>query len=186
VLGDAPADRCPSHRDRPQRQERGHAAGRADPQTSTQIPETAKLLGELSQKYKKPTFAAFMGDQAIRHATEILTEYSVPNYPVPERAVAAMQAMWHYHKWLETPPLQMETLQVDRQQVRGILDGLRKEGRATAGDAEARDILLAYGIPLPKTLLARNAEEWPPPSDRLPGGLEDRLPISCTRPTSAG
>jgi acetyltransferase len=129
------------------------------PQTSTQIPETAKLLGELSQKYHKPAFAAFMGDQAIETATKVLTEYSVPNYPVPERAVAAMQAMWHYHKWLETPELQVESLDVDREKVRAILGELRKEGRATAGDAEAREILLAYGIPLPKTVLARTADE---------------------------
>jgi acetate---CoA ligase (ADP-forming) len=129
------------------------------PQTSTQITETAKLLGELSQKYKKPSFAAFMGDQAIGEAVKILTDYSVPNYPVPERAVSAMQSLWHYHQWLETPPLFVDRIEVDQDKVRGILDGLRKEGRATAGDAEARDILMAYGIPLPKTILARNAEE---------------------------
>jgi acetyltransferase len=70
-----------------------------------------------------------------------------------------MQAMWHYHKWLETPPLQVETLDVDRAKVRAILGELRQEGRATAGDAEAREILLAYGIPLPKTILARSADE---------------------------
>jgi hypothetical protein len=33
------------------------------PQTATQIPETARLLGQLSQKYQKPSFAAFMGNQ---------------------------------------------------------------------------------------------------------------------------
>jgi len=44
------------------------------PQTSTQIPETARLLGQLSQKYKKPSFAAFMGDVAIRPSLEILAD----------------------------------------------------------------------------------------------------------------
>jgi acetyltransferase len=83
----------------------------------------------------------------------------VPNYQVPERAVAAMSAMWQHRQWLNTPPLAVETLDVDRPAVREILDGLRQDRRITAGDAEARGILEAYGIPLPKSRLARNADE---------------------------
>jgi acetyltransferase len=129
------------------------------PQTATQIPETARVLGELSRKYRKPTFAAFMGDLAIRPAMEILAEYSVPNYQVPERAVAAIAAMWRRRHWLNTPELNVEPLAVDRDRVRQILDQLRRESRATAGDTEARDILATYGVPLPKSALARNVDE---------------------------
>jgi acetyltransferase len=43
--------------------------------------------------------------------------------------------------------------------VRNVLAKVRSEGRATAGDAEAREILEAYGIPLPKSRLARNVDE---------------------------
>jgi len=162
VLGDAPADRYAL----------AIQAALSDPnvgivlvvltpQTATQIPETARLLGELSRnaQRKKPTFAAFMGDLAIRPAIEILAEYSVPNYQVPERAVAAIAAMWHHRHWLNTPELKAEPLTVDCDKVRQVLDQLQSEGRATAGDAEARDILAAYGVPLPKSALARNAEE---------------------------
>ena len=160
VLGDAPADRYAL----------GIEAALSDPnvgmvlvvltpQTSTQIPETARILGELARQYRKPTFAVFMGDQAIRPALSILAEHSVPNYQVPERAVAAMSAMWQHRQWLNTPPLAVETLDVDRPAVHEILDGLRQDRRITAGDAEARGILEAYGIPLPKSRLARNADE---------------------------
>jgi acetyltransferase len=131
------------------------------PQTATQIPETARLLGELSRnaKRKKPVLAAFMGDLAIRPAMEILAEYSVPNYQVPERAVAAIAAMWRRRHWLNTPELAVEPLTVERDKVQQVLDKLGREGRATAGDAEARDILAAYGVPLPKSALAKNADE---------------------------
>jgi len=160
VLGDAPADRYAL----------AIQAALSDPnvgivlvvltpQTATQIPETAKLLGELSSEYKKPTFAAFMGDGAIRPAMEIFTQYSVPNYQVPERAVAAIAALWHRRQWLNTPELKVEPLTVDRDKVREVLGRIRGEGRATAGDTEAKDILAAYGVPLPKSVLARNADE---------------------------
>jgi acetyltransferase len=99
-----------------------------------------------------------MGDQAIRPALEILTEYSVPNYQVPERAVAAISAMWHRRNWLNTPDLQLESLDVDREKVERVLERIRSEGRASAGDTEAKDILAAYGVPLPKSALARNAD----------------------------
>jgi acetyltransferase len=160
VLGDAPADRY-AH---------GIETALKDPntnivlvvltpQTSTQIPETAKILGELSKKYAKPTFAAFMGDQSVQEAQKILTEYSIPNYPVPERAVAAMSAMWRRRQWLNMPPLALETLDADKVGVRKILDEVRRDGRSTAGDAEAREILIAYGVKLPKSVLARSADE---------------------------
>src|SRR5512136_1431371 len=144
VLGDAPADRYAL----------GIQAALSDPnvgivlvvltpQTATQIPETARVVGELARnaERKKPTFAAFMGDLAIRPATEILAEYSVPNYQVPERAVAAIAAMWHRRHWLNTPELAVEPVTAERDKVQQVLGRLRDERRATAGDTEAREIL---------------------------------------------
>ncbi len=150
VLGDAPADRYAL----------GIEAALCDPnvgivlvvltpQTATQIPETARVLGEMSCRYKKPTFAAFMGDQAIRPALDVLTEYSVPNYQVPERAVAAIAAMWRRHHWLNTPEFNIEPLAVDKEPVRKLIERIRGEGRATAGDTDAKDILAAYGSHYP-------------------------------------
>lgn len=160
VLGDAPADRYALAIDGALRDPNvGMVVVVLTPQTSTQIPETAKLLGELARKYEKPAFAAFMGDLAIREAVEILTEYSIPNYPVPERAVAAMAAMWRHNQWTNLPAQNIETFHVNKDVVRNVLDKVRADGRATAGDAEARDVLEAYGIPLPKTALATNADE---------------------------
>ncbi len=160
VLGDAPADRYALAIEAALSDPNvGVVLVVLTPQTATQIPETARVLGELARKYKKPTFAAFMGDQAIRPSLEILAEYSVPNYQVPERAVAAITAMWHHHHWLNTPEPSYEALEVDRPRVRQVIDKVRAEGRATAGDTEAKDILAAYGVPLPKSTLAKDADE---------------------------
>ena len=160
VLGDAPADRYALAIEAALSDPNvGIVLVVLTPQTATQIPETAQVLGELARKYKKPTFAAFMGDQAIRPSLEILAEYSVPNYQVPERAVAAITAMWHHRHWLNTPEPGFEQLAVDRSRVRQVIDKVRAEGRATAGDTEAKEILAAYGVPLPKSTLAKDADE---------------------------
>jgi acetyl coenzyme A synthetase (ADP forming)-like protein len=160
VLGDAPADRYAVAIEAALSDPNvGLVLVVLTPQTATQIPETAQALGKLARQTGKPTFAAFMGDEAIRPAVDILTEYSVPNYQVPERAVAAMAAMWHRRQWLNTPELNPDQLAADRDQVRQVLGSIRSQGRVTAGDSEARDILDAYGIPLPKTGLARTVDE---------------------------
>jgi acetyl coenzyme A synthetase (ADP forming)-like protein len=160
VLGDSPAGRYALAIEAALRDPKvGVVLVVLTPQTSTQVPETAKLLGELFAKYNKPTFASFMGDQAVQAGVTILNEYHVPNYQVPERAVAAMAAMWRQREWLNTPELSVEPLDVDRDRVRKMLKQLHDKGRSTAGDVEARDILGAYGIPLPKSVLARTAEE---------------------------
>jgi len=129
------------------------------PQVMTQIPETAEALGKLSQQSGKPVFGAFMGDLAIREGVEVLHRYSVPNYQVPERAVAAIAAMWHHRQWLKTPPLEIKPFDFDRTIIHGVFDRVRAEERTTIGDAEAREVLEACGIALPKSVLAKTVDE---------------------------
>jgi acetate---CoA ligase (ADP-forming) len=160
VLGDAPADRYALAIEKALKDPNvGMVLVVLTPQTSTQIPETARALGELSKNQEKPVFAAFMGDLAIRPGVEVLNGYHVPNYQVPERAVEAMVSMWHYVQWLNTPELEVEPLDVDKTAVRAVLDRVRAEGRVTIGDAEARDILGAYRIPLPKSVVAATPDD---------------------------
>ncbi len=160
VLGDAPAERYALAIEAALKDPNVNALLLVlTPQTSTQIPETAEALGKLSKQYGKPVFGAMMGDVAIRKGVEVLRSYDVPNYQVPERAVAAIAAMWHQRMWLKRPKLAVEELPADRAKVREVFAKVRAEGRVTMGDTEAREVLEAYGIPLPKTGLAATADE---------------------------
>lgn len=160
VLGDAPAERYALAIEAALQDPNVNAVVLVlTPQTSTQIPETAEALGKLSKQYGKPVFGAMMGDLAIRKGVEVLRAYDVPNYQVPERAVAAIAAMWQQRAWLNTPRLAVEELPADRDKVRQVFAKVRAEGRVTMGDSEAREVLEAYGVPLPKTGLAATADE---------------------------
>jgi acetyl coenzyme A synthetase (ADP forming)-like protein len=129
------------------------------PQAMTEVDDTARLIGERSKASGKPVFGCFMGSGTVASGVQVLNSYQVPNYPVPERAVAAMAAMMRHRRWRELPPMEFESFAVDRDRVREILDGVRGEGRLSVGEAEAREILEAYGVPTPATYLARDAEE---------------------------
>ncbi len=129
------------------------------PQVMTRIEETAREIGRLSKLYDKPVVGCFMGQEKVSAGVRILTEESVPNYPFPERAAGALRAMSDYRSWLERPPLELAEFPVDRERVRQTLARVREDGRNTLGDAEARSVAEAYGLRVPKSRLATNADE---------------------------
>jgi acetate---CoA ligase (ADP-forming) len=129
------------------------------PQIMTDVEGTARVVGELSKRVDKPIVGCFMGQGTVLPGINILNRHRVPNYPVPERAVAALAAMRRYRLWRERPPQALESLPVDRERVRRAFAQVRAEGRLAMGDTETREIMEAYGIPTPPTYLARTAEE---------------------------
>jgi len=100
-----------------------------------------------------------MGKQEAMAGIDILAKNRVPNYHFPERAVNAFGAMYTYRKFLEQPLLEPETFEVDREAVARVLAQVRKEGRSAIGDAEAQDILKAYGIPTPQSDVFASPDE---------------------------
>lgn len=137
------------------------------PQMMTQVEETARVIGETARKHDKPVLGCFMGEKSTGPGVQILNEYAVPNYPVPERAVAALRAMMRYRTWLERPPQKIEPFDLDRARIAKTLAQVRDEGRTTIGDAEAREILKASGIRIPKSALATTPEEAVAYSDQI-------------------
>jgi acetyltransferase len=129
------------------------------PQVMTQVEETARVVGELSRRSSKPVFGCFMGRETVGPGVRVLNQNGIPNYPVPERAVAALAAMMEHRRWREQPPVQIENFEVDQERVRKVFDQVRSERRVAIGDAEAREIMEAYGIPTPRTFLARTPDE---------------------------
>ena len=129
------------------------------PQVMTQVEETAEAAGRIAARYDKPVLGCFMGQAKVGPGIKVLNQYKVPNYPFPERAVGALKAMLEHRRWLARPPLEIERFDVDQERVRQIFDQVRADGRQTIGDAEARDIMQAYGIRIPASELATTADE---------------------------
>jgi acetyl coenzyme A synthetase (ADP forming)-like protein len=129
------------------------------PQVYTQIEETAEVVGRLAALYDKPVLACFMGEEKVGPGIKILNRYSIPNYPFPERAVGALRAMAAFSERRQRPAPQYERFEVDRERVAQIFARARSEGRVTLGDAESREIMEAYGLRIPRSILARTVEE---------------------------
>ena len=129
------------------------------PQTSTQPLETAQGVAASAARHGKPVLACFMGGGAMTTAIEALGGQRVPNYPYPERAVAALASMVNYREWREEPPDEIERFPADTEVVRRIFAHTREQHRVNLGEVEARQILRAYNIRCPKSEVAHSAED---------------------------
>lgn len=129
------------------------------PQVMTQVVETARVVGERSGKSQKPVISCFMGSDAVKPGVQILNEHRVPNYEVPERAVAALAAMNRHRLWRERPSVELEAFDIDRGRIAKVFRQVRAQSRLSMGDSESREIMEAIGISTPRTYLARSADE---------------------------
>jgi len=129
------------------------------PQAMTEIEATSQAVGSLAQNTGKPILACYMGEARVRAGIDLLQTYEVPNYPFPERAALAFKAMSEYRQVRARLEPKYATFEVDRQATRAVLDKVRAAGRMTIGDSEARQILSAYGLPIPKSEIAATQEE---------------------------
>jgi acetyl coenzyme A synthetase (ADP forming)-like protein len=129
------------------------------PQAMTEIDETARLVCEVAGKIDKPFLACFMGEARLVKGNEILMRNGVPNYPFPERAARAFQAMADYRKIKTRSLPEFVHFEGDRQTVRQTLERVISEGRSSIGDSEARSILQAYQMKIPRSELASTPDQ---------------------------
>jgi acetyltransferase len=129
------------------------------PQAMTEIEATAEAISTLGKQITKPVLACFMGEARVQVGIQILTRSGIPNYPFPERAALAFRSMSDYLTIQARPEPKYVSFEVDRQAVQKTLDTVRGEGRLTIGDFEARTVMQAYGLRIPRSEIAKTPEE---------------------------
>jgi acetate---CoA ligase (ADP-forming) len=129
------------------------------PQAMTEIEKTAHAVGRMAQESDKPILGCFMGEDRIDPGVRILRQYGVPNYPYPERAAATLAAMDEYRRERKRPLFEVEPCEACKPAVRELFDRVRSEGRVSIGDAEAREVLEAYDLPIPDSRLAETSDK---------------------------
>ena len=129
------------------------------PQAMTEIEDTARAVGSLSHEIDKPVLACFMGEAKVKKGIKVLREFDVPNFSFPERASLAFRAMSQYREIKERKDPVYESFKVDNEAVKQVLEGAKQDGRYAIGDAEAWDILKAYGLSIPRSVLAKTSQE---------------------------
>lgn len=128
------------------------------PQAMTNPRETAQAI-QNNARNEKPILVAFMGGADVTPGREELVAANLPDYPAPERAVAALKAMVDYAEWLRRPPRIITRFPVNRRRVARIIRRHVRTDELQLGEAAAKDILRAYDFDVPPGTLATSADQ---------------------------
>jgi len=128
------------------------------PQAMTLPAETARAIAQ-NLRGDKPVLACFMGGQDVMPGREELVAHNLPDYPAPERAVAALKAMCDYTAWQQRPARVVTRFPVNRRRVERIISRHIRSGQYQIGEAKAKDILRAYKFNVPPGGAAGDVEE---------------------------
>lgn len=134
------------------------------PQVMTQIEETAQLIGSISSKYKKPVLCSFIGGSHVVAGEMVLNSFKVPSFRYPERAIAALAAMWRWQLWRKEhvrEKFESNALEVgvDKARVGEILNRALSEGRESLDSLESNDLLSACMMSAPPLSVYENDEQ---------------------------
>ena len=135
------------------------------PQAMTDPTQTAERVKASARIPGKPILASWMGGVDIAAGESILNRAEIPTFEYPDTAARVFQYMWRYADNLraiyETPalPAAGEAHAPDTAAAAAIIDAVRTSGRTLLTEAEAKHLLVAYGIPTVDTRVARTPDE---------------------------
>jgi acetyltransferase len=130
----------------------------ATPQNMTRPLELAERLAAANHG-KKVLLTAFMGGEEVAAGKARLMELGIPNYPAPDRAVAALRAMCDYAAWRRRPARIVNRFPVNRRRVDRVIQWHTRSGNERVGEVEAKEILRAYDFRILSGSLAKDADE---------------------------
>ncbi len=128
------------------------------PQAMTKPAETARAIAE-NLDGKKPVLASFMGGSDVLPGRRELAAAGLPDYESPERAVAALKAMYDYGVWKKRPERLVTRFPVNRRRVERIISRRQRTNRLQLGEVKSKDILRAYGFHTMEGRLASSVDE---------------------------
>lgn len=131
----------------------------ATPTSSVEMEATATDLARLSRRSDKPIYACLMGREHVQEGRRVLREAGLPCFHFPETALSCVEAMYSYALWKQMPVPVYEASKRDLVAAETVVRRALEAGQSEIVDFQADEVLRAYGLPTPRTVLARHGEE---------------------------
>ncbi|RWM23067.1 bifunctional acetate--CoA ligase family protein/GNAT family N-acetyltransferase [Mesorhizobium sp.] len=129
-------------------------------------PDAARKVAELGDEGEiggKPLLGCWLGEHTAREGRRILTEAGIASFETPEDAAIAASYLGEWSRaqraLLRTPSSQDGGAADDKATVHAIFRQVASEGRRMLTEPEAKAAIAAYGIPVPRTVVANSAPE---------------------------
>lgn len=137
----------------------GSVIAMCTPSATLDYNKLAEVIVNVSKKYSKTILASLMGlDEGIKNK-EILAEGGIPYYGYAERAIGALKAMLRFTEWSQSPEGIIQEFKVNKKKVEQIFAKVKSEGRKNLLEEEGQEVLRAYGLPIPESILATKEKE---------------------------
>ncbi|MEJ6849354.1 bifunctional acetate--CoA ligase family protein/GNAT family N-acetyltransferase [Sinorhizobium fredii] len=111
----------------------------------------------------KPVLTCWLGGLTAREGRHVLQQAGLASYDTPSDAALAVSYLARWSKaqeaLLRVPSSQAAEAPADRAVVQSILQRVAGEGRHMLNEPEAKMVIAAYGIPVPRTVIASSPEE---------------------------
>ncbi len=110
------------------------------------------LIEALHGKPRDPVvLTSWVGGKTAATARHLFAEHQIPTYDTPSQAARAFMYLVDYKRrqelLMETPPSLPEEITPDRERAAAVVAEALKRGRNWLTAADAREVLIAYGIP---------------------------------------
>jgi acetyltransferase len=107
--------------------------------------------------------ASWMGGLEIEAGEHILSQAGIATFPFPDSAARMFTELVRYSEDLksiyETPTIAEEALRSpQRTDARQLIEAARANGRTILSEAESKELLAAYGIPVAETRIAHDVD----------------------------
>ena len=133
------------------------------PQAMTDSTAVAETLKKLAVKSDKTIMATWMGGHSVQKGREVLEKGNIPVYRQPEDAVRCFMNICRYSKNLktlyETPATTPHAFNPNIERNKKLIQKALKEKRTALTEAEAKEILSNYEIPVVGNATANSAKE---------------------------
>jgi acetyltransferase len=167
IIGDAPPERFAA----------ATAAALADPgvdallamysPVATTEPEAAaQAVAQAARGSRKPVLAAWLGDINPNASRRMLESQGIPNFYTPENAVEAFSFLCAHRRnhaqLMQVPPAgagEGDGTAPDLAAAAALRERARAQNRSLLTEHESKALLTAFGLQVPRTLVAKTREE---------------------------
>ncbi|MEY9626398.1 bifunctional acetate--CoA ligase family protein/GNAT family N-acetyltransferase [Sinorhizobium fredii] len=111
----------------------------------------------------KAVLTCWLGSRTARDGRQVLQQAKLASYETPADVALAASYLAEWSRaqkaLVRVPSSRNDEITCDRDAVHSILRCVAKEGRRLLNEPEAKAVIAAYGIPTPKTVVARSPED---------------------------